>query len=343
MIALLKTVIVRIFPKAKPLYREFKKRFSQFKKLSYGFNDIQSIWAHMRWSERDNGYARLSAELIFQYHKLEKGLCMAKPWRFFGAEPANATLRLLDRWDAAGYSRELPVYLAAVETLRSYRDRLAITPPPAEAKQDLIPELDAFLARHTMFCPEFATPIPHRESEKTALEVFADLMVARRSVRNFSNKPVDLEQLKKCIQIAQFSPSACNRQPWRVHIYTDKPTIKKMLSVQNGNAGFGHQLSTLLVICSDSAQFFDASERHEPYIDGGLFAMSLILALQGSGIASCCLNWCVTPESDQLAHRYGDIPDSEKIIMYLAVGYANEEAFVPRSARRHTNEIAEVH
>ncbi|KQP43198.1 hypothetical protein ASF44_06420 [Pseudorhodoferax sp. Leaf274] len=99
----------------------------------------------------------------------------------------------------------------------------------------------------------------------------------------------------------------------------------------------------MIVICADSRYFFDASERNQPYIDSGLFSMSLILALQARGIASCCLNWCVAPDLDQRAHQQGNIADHEKIIMYLAVGYASANALVPRSPRRTPQSMTTIH
>jgi hypothetical protein len=37
----------------------------------------------------------------------------------------------------------------------------------------------------------------------------------------------------------------------------------------------------------------------EPALDGGLFLMSFLLALESQGLASCCLNFCVGPQTDR--------------------------------------------
>jgi nitroreductase len=154
---------------------------------------------------------------------------------------------------------------------------------------------------------------------------------------------VPLILIEQSISAAQLSPSACNRQPWVVHIYRDPAMIKQLLALQNGNAGFGHRLSTLLVVTADSTSFFDASERNQAFVDAGLFTMSLILALQSRGLGSCCLNWCVTPDTDEEAHELGGIPRSHRIIMYLAVGYPEPQGLVPRSPRRALDSVICVH
>jgi hypothetical protein len=85
-----------------------------------------------------------------------------------------------------------------------------------------------------------------------------------------------------------------------------------MLKLQNGNTGFGHTIPLLALVTADLGAFFDSSERIEPALDGGLFLMSFLLALESQGLASCCLNFCVGPQTDKMAHRIGNIPEQEK-------------------------------
>jgi len=53
-----------------------------------------------------------------------------------------------------------------------------------------------------------------------------------------------------------------------------------------------------------------------------------------SGIASCCLNWCVPPANDKAVHRLFAIPESHRIIMLMAIGREPAQCMVPRSPRR---------
>jgi nitroreductase len=116
-----------------------------------------------------------------------------------------------------------------------------------------------------------------------------------------------------------------------------------LISLQNGNKGFGHLIPTLAVITSDSGAFFDASERHEPYIDGGLFSMTLMYALSAKGLATCCLNWCVSPDKDVALRNILPLADSEVVIMLMAIGYPEPDVLVPRSPRKPTaNVLIEV-
>jgi nitroreductase len=46
---------------------------------------------------------------------------------------------------------------------------------------------------------------------------------SRRSVREFLDKPVELETLRRVMNTARWAPSGCNYQPWEATILTGKP------------------------------------------------------------------------------------------------------------------------
>lgn len=175
------------------------------------------------------------------------------------------------------------------------------------------------------------------------VDALAILARARRSTRDFTPMPVDPGLVTRAVQIAQLSPSACNRQPWKLHLYDRPDDIARLLALQNGNRGFGQNVPLLAVLCCDLGGFFDATERVEPALDGGLFLMSLLLALQAQGLASCCLNWCVPPDIDRKGHAAGNIPANEKILTFLAIGHPAPGAVVPLSARRPLSDVIVSH
>ena len=58
---------------------------------------------------------------------------------------------------------------------------------------------------------------------------FEELMKERHSARDFLQKEIPEEILKKIVQISLDSPSWCNSQPWNIYVVTGKPLeeIKK--------------------------------------------------------------------------------------------------------------------
>ena len=161
----------------------------------------------------------------------------------------------------------------------------------------------------------------------------------RFSVRHFSEEPVGRELLHSALRMAQKSPSVCNRQSGRVYVFDNDELGSSVLACQNGNRGFGHTANKILVVTSELGSFLSAGERNQCWIDGGLFAMSLIYALHSLGLGVCCLNWSVEFERDEELRRVAGIRDSENVIMLLAVGHLPERFRVACSQRRPTEEV----
>ncbi|WP_052190667.1 nitroreductase family protein [Chitinibacter sp. ZOR0017] len=325
------------------MYSGSRSFYHRTRKILFYVRDAKLTFKHMNWmGAHQRAYTTLSAALLFQYHKLEKGLCMPGEKRFFGYDPAIATLDLMAEWRKHGLSEQDPVFRGAIETLRAYRQRLNETPP--KQGKILRERLDGLLEQYTEQEKTLSTPLPARLiTTDVVWPIFQQLVEARRSVREYQSTPVDLALIRRAAELAQLSPSACNRQPCRIHVYSDKQKIEALLALQNGNRGFGHTAPLLILVTADAYSFFDASERNQPYVDGGLYAMNLLYALQAQGLSSCCLNWCVEPAQDELAHQLGKVPEQERIVMYLLVGYAASGALVPRSPRRALESTVIIH
>lgn len=163
--------------------------------------------------------------------------------------------------------------------------------------------------------------------------------MSRYSVRDFQSKPIDKNLIRRALHLAMKSPSVCSRQAWHVYHIEKRELIDRALSLQNGNRGFGHEIPSLLIITADLAAFDTASERYQYWIDGGMFSMSMLLALHSLGLGACCLNWSKGPVDDIKLRRIIKIKGPHTIMMMMAVGYAREEFKVCSSVRRPAEEV----
>ena len=59
-------------------------------------------------------------------------------------------------------------------------------------------------------------------------EYFENLVKTRQSCRNFNDKPLEKETVKKIAEQAMLSPSACNSQPWKMYLVTTPEKIEKI-------------------------------------------------------------------------------------------------------------------
>src|SRR5690606_27477677 len=122
-------------------------------------------------------------------------------------------------------------------------------------------------------------------------EDFYGLTLQRRSVRWFLDRPVSRELFDKAVLAAAQSPSACNRQPFEFKIFDRPELVEEITRFLMGVTGFAHSIPVLAVIVGNLNAYPSERDRHVIYIDGALAGMSLMLALETLGLASCPINW----------------------------------------------------
>ena len=72
-------------------------------------------------------------------------------------------------------------------------------------------------------------PYPESKMIKRST-IFFDLMIQRRTIRDFSDQPVPIEIIKNAIKTASSAPSGANKQPWHFVIVKD-PDVKKEIQI----------------------------------------------------------------------------------------------------------------
>lgn len=264
----------------------------------------------------------LECQVTKDYHRIEKGLSIHNPKRPFGVDPEMRLSKALGGRTQA----DLPHDAAYVEFAGTALNALKLW---NECEQ-----IDPVVSPAAASLPEFSI---HDEQ----LEAF---FRSRRSVRSFdAERELDLNLVRRAVELAGNSPSVCNRQSWRTHLYTRPSDIQKVLSHQSGNRGFGHTASGLLVVTTDARLFSGSGERNQRWVDGGLFAMSIVWALHGLGISTCMLNWSKGNSASNALREDAGISPHEDVIVMIALGHAIEGHRIARSPRREITEIFEHH
>ncbi|MFS1981829.1 nitroreductase family protein [Vibrio lentus] len=162
---------------------------------------------------------------------------------------------------------------------------------------------------------------------------FKSFVDGRHSCRYFDlSQEVSDFELKEIMDVAVKAPSVCNRQHWYAHFYSGE-FVSKLLKLQNGNRGFTENVGQIAIITSDLKAFYTPHERHQPFTDGGLFAMNLMYAMHAKGVSSCALNWCNLFRQDNKMYNLTGIPKSEAIVMIIAFGYPHVDSNFAKSPR----------
>jgi nitroreductase len=271
-----------------------------------------------------------------RYHSIEKGLALKTPRPGFGAEKIDDLQRSLveyvQRYGADEHSA------VCLQVLTSYAQFSRDQEVDARAVEIFVKELSEKL---NGFSSESGGTIDvSRQAIRDASSIdFHAFANSRHSVRNFTDEEVSIEAISEAVSLARKTPSVCNRQHWRVHVYSNTKDKSDVLRFQNGNSGFGHDASRVLVVTSDLRFFASAGERYQSWIDGGMFSMSLLYALHSIGLGACPLNWSVPASRDQAMRKRAGIPDNEVVLMMMAVGNLPAKFRVAASHRRPVDEI----
>lgn len=284
-----------------------------------------------------SGRAHLDALLRMDSHRLEKGLALKEPRPGFGQGTAHELLdNLKTALDRFGPSQTTAVAIRALEEYLDFQRGHEAEPA------GLAHELETLKQRLGADAGQGQAGRRWIGREQIQADARIDLdrfMRSRHSIRQFTAEPVDAEQVKQAVATARYTPSVCNRQNWRVYAFSRPDDIRRLLEHQNGNRGFGEQVPFLLLLTADLEGFTDETERHQGWLDGGMFAMSVVNALHARGLGTCCLNLCHGAWMEQRIRYTADIPDQEVLLMLIAVGHLPDRLAVAWSERKPLEEV----
>ena len=204
---------------------------------------------------------------------------------------------------------------------------------------------------------------PTEDMQQRAID-FREHMQRRRTVRQFSDRPVPRNVIEECLLTADSAPSGANLQPWHVVVVSD-PKVKREIRVtaeQEEREFYNRRapqewLDALAVIGTDEHKpFLETApylivifgKNHSQLPDGrrvknyyvnesvGIATGFLISAIHNAGLVSLTH----TPSPMGFLNDILNIPPSQKPFLILVVGYPAEDAQVPIIEKKLLTEIA---
>lgn len=291
-----------------------------------------------------NNLSSVRSKIMFNAHAIEKGLSHSNFRAGFGIKPIGRLAKFLNQYIEFSGPIDDIFFKSAISVMKSYFERHkeinydvgSFWKLFSADIQRLIINSDEFLGGVLKASDARGERIAHEGGRS-----FLDVVYSRRSVREFTQEPVDIKDIRHAVHIASQSPSVCNRQGVRVHYFTEKEKISSLIDLQGGFGGYKKPLSLLLVTCELTA-FIQAKERNQAFIDGGLFLMGLLLGLEHVGLGACPLNTMMDIEREKEIREFLKIPETEVLISFVAIGNYASGILVPRSIRFPVDEILTV-
>ncbi|MHA1539446.1 MAG: polysaccharide pyruvyl transferase family protein [Alphaproteobacteria bacterium] len=327
---------------------DFKEKFSELYLKEDLPEDIEGfleeVFAvnkgrHAFYSLADESFGTAST-LTRCIHRLEKGLSFPERESIFAEDYILLTLTAFE--NEINNQTDPEILKWAHDVLQKYFNVVDI-----EKSNEILKSYQLFQNIHYQPSKKekASLPFPYRERSPSLLsyEAFYQLASQRKSVRWFQDKKVPRELLEKSIQAGLYAPSACNRQPFKLHIIDCPEELGKITHIPMGTKGYASQIPCFIAIIGDLSAFFHIRDRHLIYIDASLFAMNFILSLETLGLASCVINWPDIPEKDNALKALLDMQDYERGVMFIAVGYPDPDQKVLFSQRRSVKNMIRGH
>lgn len=142
----------------------------------------------------------------------------------------------------------------------------------------------------------------------------------RRSIRQYSARPVKDEKLGKVLEAARLSPSASNRQSWKFVVIRDDKTRAKLAEAA-GKQAFVGQAPVIIVACGTDPDGIMMCGQHRHSIDLSIATAYMILEAYEQGLGTC---WLGSFDEKKIRDIL-DIPEGVRIVAVTPLGYPAEE------------------
>ena len=147
------------------------------------------------------------------------------------------------------------------------------------------------------------------------------------AVREFQDKPVPEDAVRRIIEAAHLTASSMNRQPWHFVVVRDPATIHRLAQVAT-TGPYIERAPVVVVVAIEKSKFAES--------DAGRAIQSMILTAWDQGIGS---NWVGFYGLDG-AKQVLDIPDSLDVFAIVPLGYPTRLAGRGKKQRKPLGEIA---
>ena len=193
---------------------------------------------------------------------------------------------------------------------------------------------------------------------------FYEWMESRRSVRDFSDKPVPKEVIQNIIRSASTAPSGAHKQPWTFCVVSD-PDIKKQIrkaAEKEEFEGYNGRMSEtwindlkplgtdwhkpfletapyLIIVFKKAFDIKGSGEKGNNYYVNesvGIASGFLLAAIHDAGLVTLTH----TPSPMNFLTKILNRPSNERPFLLLPVGYEAEEVYVPNNRRKDLEEVS---
>ena len=192
---------------------------------------------------------------------------------------------------------------------------------------------------------------------------FCEQMQRRRTVRQFSNRPVPQEIIEQCVRAAATAPSGANLQPWHFVVVSNQAVKRQIrIAAEQEELEFYNRRA--------SKEWLDAlaplgTDEHKPFLELAPYLIAVFVerygllpdgrrvkhyyAMESVGIATGILITAIhhvglaslthTPSPMKFLNKILARPKNETPFLLLVVGYPDDAAVVPVIEKKQLEDV----
>lgn len=272
---------------------------------------------------------KMHTELFIRTHALEKGMSIGNVRYGFGQQKAKALLPDLQHYLQIGGDRSFVIDSCSV--INQYikfneaggADMSAVKVP----FENFIKKNDISIVNHGGIYN-----LKYEQIHEGMTSTFDKFSQSRFSVRDFGEEVISREDIIKALKLCERTPTACNRQSQRIHIFMNKEKMQKLFKMQKGCNGFIENMQGAILVCSDMRRY-SFREINQMFVDGGLYAMNLLYALHYYNIANIPLTMAHRTSYLMKIKKEMNIPQNEQPVLLIGIGSYKKEYKAAQSVR----------
>ena len=284
---------------------------------------------------------KLSYLLIIHQHTLEKGFSHFD-LRPFGQKKISKIIELLKKELKYKNHEEDFSFIIGINSLREYKKTYE---EHKWTNTSEYKEVSEFLKdyKHIPEKKTGAYTVTNEELKKSYNIDYEKFIKSRHSTRNYKHEDLKLKDIEAAVDMAKYSPSACNRQYVKLHYYPKGKMKQNVIDYSLGKGGLYLEGVNTFIITFDVNGLGGAGERNQGYFNAGLFATNLVNAFHSLGIGTCFIQFANPVDQEEKLKQLNDIPSNERIAVILYAGYYDEKSIFAVSPRRDFEDIFTEH
>ena len=152
------------------------------------------------------------------------------------------------------------------------------------------------------------------------MDSFEQLCRVRRSIRKYTDRPIEQEKIDYLLRCALMAPSAKRSMPWEFIVVRDEAKLRPLTACRTYGSGMFATATAAIIIVLDPTLCDNTW-----MADGAIAAEHILLAAAEQGLGAC---WCHVHQREgapELVRRLCNIPADKEVLCAIALGYPAEE------------------